>query len=86
MAHNILQLRAPAAGGGCTALSLVHAVQCPDTLIDMWRTRLPGQVEEACGYVPPTILTSSKNGRGRNELLAHVAQLREFYNKQHHGM
>ncbi|KAL4423508.1 hypothetical protein ABPG77_003641 [Micractinium sp. CCAP 211/92] len=44
------------------------------------------QVEEACGYVPPTILTSSKNGKGRNELLAHVAQLREFYNKQHHGM
>ena len=44
------------------------------------------QVEEACGYLPPTILTSSKSGKGRNELLAHVAQLREFFNKQRHGM
>ncbi|KAL4437187.1 hypothetical protein ABPG75_004326 [Micractinium tetrahymenae] len=44
------------------------------------------QVEEACGYAPPTILTSSKSGKGRNELLAHVAQLREFFNKQRHGM
>jgi len=43
-------------------------------------------VSEACGYVPPSILTSSKSGRGRNELLAHVAQLREFFNKSHHGM
>lgn len=39
-----------------------------------------------CGYVPPAILTSSKSGKGRNELLAHVAQLREFFNKTHHGM
>lgn len=44
------------------------------------------QVAEACGYVPPSILTSSKSGKGRNELLAHVAQLRDFFNKQNHGM
>jgi hypothetical protein len=41
---------------------------------------------EACGYLPPTILTSSKSGKGRNELLSHVAQLRDFYNKTRHGM
>lgn len=36
--------------------------------------------------MPPAILTSSKSGKGRNELLAHVAQLRDFFNKSHHGM
>ncbi|EFN59273.1 hypothetical protein CHLNCDRAFT_17068, partial [Chlorella variabilis] len=35
----------------------------------------------ACGYAPPTVLTSSKSGKGRSELLAHVAQLRELFNK-----
>jgi hypothetical protein len=44
------------------------------------------QVGEACGYVPPTIRTSSKSGQGRTELLAHVAQLRDFFNKGRHGM
>lgn len=44
------------------------------------------KVEEACGYLPPTILTSSRSGKGKNELLAHVAQLRDFFNKQRHGM
>lgn len=38
-----------------------------------------------CGYVPPSILTSSKSGQGRGELLAHVAQLREFFTKQNHS-
>ena len=44
------------------------------------------QVAEACGYAPPTVLTSSKSGKGRSELLAHVAQLRELFNKSRHGM
>ncbi|PRW58204.1 GTP-binding protein [Chlorella sorokiniana] len=42
-------------------------------------------VADACGYVPPTLLTSSRSGQGRNELLAHVAQLREFFTKQNHS-
>ena len=44
------------------------------------------QVAEVCGYAPPSVLTSSRSGRGRTELLSHVAQLREFFNKTHHGM
>lgn len=35
--------------------------------------------------MPPSILTSSKSGQGRNELLAHVAQLRDFFTKQNHS-
>ncbi|KAI7841072.1 hypothetical protein COHA_005300 [Chlorella ohadii] len=42
-------------------------------------------VADACGYMPPSILTSSKSGQGRNELLAHVAQLRDFFTKQNHS-
>lgn len=43
-------------------------------------------VEEACGYAPPSIQTSARSGKGRSELLAHVAQLRDFFNKNNHGM
>lgn len=39
-------------------------------------------VAEAAGYAPPSILTSSKSGRGRGELLAHIAQLRDFWTAQ----
>ena len=42
-------------------------------------------VAEAAGYTPPALLTSSRTGRGRSELLAHVAQLRDFFNRAHHG-
>jgi hypothetical protein len=52
----------------------------------MFPPPLVQQVQDACGYLPPAILTSSKSGKGRNELLAHVAQLRELFNKTHHGM
>lgn len=57
---------------GCAAK---RAVPPPARLVHLCR----------CGYTPPTILTSSKSGQGRSELLAHVAQLREFFTKQNHS-
>eukprot|EP00887_Chlorella_sp_A99_P005181 scaffold1.g5181.t1 len=34
-------------------------------------------------HLPPFLVTSSRSGRGRGEVLAHVAQLRELYNRTH---
>jgi hypothetical protein len=37
------------------------------------------EVLAAAGRLPPTLVTSSRAGSGKTELLAHIAQLREFW-------
>ena len=33
------------------------------------------------GYAPPMLVTSSRSGKGKGEVLAHIAQLRQLFNK-----
>lgn len=42
---------------------------------------LPQELLKNWDELPPMLATSSKSGAGKSELLAHIAQLRELFNK-----
>lgn len=42
---------------------------------------LPQELLKNWDDLPPMLATSSKSGAGKSELLAHIAQLRELFNK-----